>query len=127
MHVKSVHVNKFRRFTDLTITDIPASARLVVIAGPNGSGKSSLFDGFRTWQQFVGGLGGANDPLYHFKQGAGAGANDWGNLVKIDFYEPPLDDARKKKAFYIRSAYRNEPDFTLSNLNRPGFIGGSVI
>lgn len=115
MHIQSVHLSKFRRFSDLTIADIPATARLVVIAGPNGSGKSSLFDGFRTWQVFVGGVGGANDPLYHFKQGAGAGPQDWANLVQIAFYEP-LDEIRKKKAFYIRSAYRNEPDFTLGNL-----------
>ena len=38
----------FKRFTDLRITGIPSSAKLVVLAGPNGSGKSSIFDGFRT-------------------------------------------------------------------------------
>lgn len=117
MHIQSVHLNKFRRFSDLTITDVPHSARLVVIAGPNGSGKSSVFDGFRTWQLFVGGVGGLNDPLYHFKQGVGA--QEWPNLVQVTFHEA-LDDARKKKAFYIRSAYRNDADFTLSQLASVG-------
>ncbi|RIK85492.1 MAG: hypothetical protein DCC69_10080 [Hyphomicrobiales bacterium] len=40
----NTHITQFRRFADLTIRDIPASAKLVVLAGPNGSGKSSLFD-----------------------------------------------------------------------------------
>lgn len=44
MRLLNTHITRFRRFADLTIDDIPASAKLVVLAGPNGSGKSSLFD-----------------------------------------------------------------------------------
>ena len=39
-------LKNYKRFTDLHITEIPQSARLVVLVGPNGSGKSSVFDAF---------------------------------------------------------------------------------
>lgn len=34
MKLKEIHLKKFKRFTDLTITAIPSSARLVVLVGP---------------------------------------------------------------------------------------------
>ena len=46
MRITRVHLRNYKRFTDLRITDIPQSARLVVLVGPNGSGKSSVFDAF---------------------------------------------------------------------------------
>jgi AAA ATPase domain len=47
MKIKSVQLKNFKRFTDLTIENIPEQAKLVLLIGANGSGKSSLFDGFR--------------------------------------------------------------------------------
>lgn len=51
MRIKSVHLEDYKRFVDLTLTDIPETARLVVLIGRNGSGKSSLFDAFllKSW------------------------------------------------------------------------------
>lgn len=46
MKIKSLQLKNFKRFTDLTIQDIPENARLVLLIGSNGSGKSSVFDGF---------------------------------------------------------------------------------
>ena len=46
MRITGVHLKNYKRFTDLQITGIPQSARLVVMVGPNGSGKSSVFDAF---------------------------------------------------------------------------------
>ena len=46
MRITSLHLTNYKRFTDLRITDIPESARLVVLLGPNGSGKSAVFDAF---------------------------------------------------------------------------------
>ena len=43
MKIKSIKLEGFRRFKDLTIK-LPETARLVVMVGPNGSGKSSVFD-----------------------------------------------------------------------------------
>jgi DNA repair exonuclease SbcCD ATPase subunit len=47
MKIKSVQLKNFKRFTDLTIDNIPENTKLVLLIGANGSGKSSLFDGFR--------------------------------------------------------------------------------
>ena len=46
MRVKKVVLKNFKRFTDLVISDIPESSKLVLLIGSNGSGKSSLFDAF---------------------------------------------------------------------------------
>ncbi len=120
MHIKSVHLTAFRRFSDLTITGLPESARLVVIAGPNGTGKSSVFDAFRMWlfyhafQNY-----GDQDRLYYLKADLPSVA--WGHLVTVDFHEDlPTDLTERKKVFYIRSAYRHEADFSLTQLQRSG-------
>lgn len=42
MKIKEIRINQFRRFTDLTIKDIPESAKLVILVGPNGSGKNVI-------------------------------------------------------------------------------------
>ncbi len=46
MKVQEIKLKNFRRFTDLEISGIPASAKLVLLIGSNGSGKSSVFDAF---------------------------------------------------------------------------------
>ena len=46
MRIKNIHLKNYKRFTELTIADLPATARLVVLVGPNGTGKSSVFDSF---------------------------------------------------------------------------------
>ena len=54
MRIKRIHLENFKRFTDLTIEGIPETAKLVVLIGPNGCGKSSLFDSFKTWHLIKG-------------------------------------------------------------------------
>lgn len=122
MRVKTVRIRSFKRFADLTIEDVPVSARLVMLAGPNGTGKSSLFDAFNTWHEWHGGRGGGFDPLYHRK--VGLPEIPWGtDVVRIDFHDPlPQSDEGKRKLFYIRSAYRMEADFTISGLSRTGVV-----
>jgi len=44
--LKKVHLTNFKRFTDLTIDQIPATSKLVLLIGANGSGKSCVFDAF---------------------------------------------------------------------------------
>jgi hypothetical protein len=121
MRVQDVHLKNFKRFSDLTISDLPAQTRLVVMAGPNGTGKSSVFDGFRIWQSNRWKLGIDWDKDYFIKQGSAE--VDRNKYVDVTFHGTPREDAEVYlKAFYIRSAYRNEPDFTTSQLQRTGTI-----
>ena len=46
MRITKIHLKDFKRFSELTITDIPDTAKLVLLIGSNGSGKSSIFDAF---------------------------------------------------------------------------------
>jgi hypothetical protein len=46
MRIRKIELKNFKRFTDLTISSIPDTSKLVLVIGSNGSGKSSLFDAF---------------------------------------------------------------------------------
>lgn len=46
MRISRLELKNFKRFTDLTIGEIPIGAKLVLLIGSNGSGKSSVFDAF---------------------------------------------------------------------------------
>ncbi len=120
MRINNVHVQSFKRFSDLSITDLPHTARLVVMVGPNGCGKSSLFEAFSMWH-FYNAFQNFNDQdlLYYPKKGLPLVS--WPQLVTINFHQPtPSDYQERKKIFYFRSAYRNEADFTVSALQRQG-------
>ncbi len=53
MKIKSIKLKDFKRFTDLTIKEIPETAKLVVMIGPNGCGKSSVFDALNCYTYIV--------------------------------------------------------------------------
>ena len=121
MRIRRIRIQNFRRFSDVTISDVPADTRLVVMTGPNGSGKSSLFDAFRDWQSRRWGRGLHWDEEYFRKKGLPT--LDQSQLVEIDFHgDAPVDVNGFIKAFYIRSAYRNESDFTSAHLQRAGSL-----
>jgi hypothetical protein len=46
VRIQSLQLKNFKRFTDLTVRDIPETAKLVLLIGSNGSGKSCVFDAF---------------------------------------------------------------------------------
>jgi len=118
MKIKSVSLRNFKRFTDLEIQDIPETAKLVIIAGPNGCGKSSLFDGLKSWHRQWKGAGHNWNLRYYPKHGT-ENVSHITNAVKVEFYgEEPTDSNEKKKALYTRTAYRNDPLFSLSSLNK---------
>jgi RecF/RecN/SMC N terminal domain. len=119
MKIKTIKINKFKRFTDLTITEIPDTAKLILLVGPNGCGKTSLFESFNHWYK----LKGFNDPgqkeYYEKNDEVQAVSNWYQNKVTIDFHESIAFDRESVKGkFYFRTAYRNEPDFTVSGLNK---------
>jgi len=46
MKIAKIAIRNFKRFTNLIISEIPDSSKLILVIGSNGSGKSSLFDAF---------------------------------------------------------------------------------
>ena len=44
MKIKKIELNNFKRFTHLSVEDIPETTKLVVLVGPNGSGKTSMLN-----------------------------------------------------------------------------------
>ena len=124
MRVKSAHVREFKRFTDLQVRGLPKTARLVILVGPNGSGKSSLFEAFNFWTSPIRGWNFQKD--YHWKVGATV-LDDLSRMyekIRIEFHDEVINAHERtdkvKKAFYFRSAYRHELDFTTSSIGGVG-------
>jgi predicted ATPase len=114
VRVTSIRLMNFKRFTDLEIYDLPTTAKLVLIVGPNGSGKSSLFDAFIQWYRGNVGWGFVNDPGY-FRKSADEQL-DWLQTVQVR-----LANGQKpaRGSLYVRTAYRNDPDFRISAISNP--------
>ena len=119
MRIEAITFTNFRRFTNLVISDIPASARLVVLAGPNGSGKSSLFDGLRTWQVASGSGVYGLDETYVAK--AGSPPLAWLDRVSVTLHDDvPTTQEDWQRAVYLRTAYRHEAEFDVQSVTRLG-------
>jgi RecF/RecN/SMC N terminal domain len=116
MHLKSIRLKEFRGFTDLTLADIPVSARMVMLIGPNGTGKSSIFDALLSWSG-AHGAGMSWDETFHIKKSA-ATPSGWDKAIeRVEFYEPtPTQPEDWKRLCYFRTAYRNEAEFSQGNL-----------
>ena len=63
MRIKTVEITNFKRFTHLTVKEIPQSVKMIVLVGPNGSGKTSFFESFNHWYKLYG-YGEAGDHVY---------------------------------------------------------------
>lgn len=114
MRISSVRLKNFKRFTDLRIRDIPETAKLVVVVGPNGCGKSSLFDAFLQWYREHAGFGHPGDDAYYRKDLTEEFT--WNRSVEVSLHA----GARPTKgSLYVRTAYRNDPDFAISAFSRP--------
>lgn len=121
MRFKSATVKSFKRFTDLTVQGIPDTARLIMLAGPNGSGKSSFFDALHAWQRVHAGRGATGEYDYYDKASQEAQSSEYYDRVKVEFHDQSnLDLQQYKKALYVRSAYRNDPDLQDSPFRREG-------
>lgn len=114
MKISAIRLQNFKRFTDLMIRDIPDTARLVVIVGPNGCGKSSLFDAFLHWYRSAAGFGRGDDERYFRK--SPDQPFQWNDSVVVSVHGGATPT---RGSLYIRTAYRNDPDFSISAVNRP--------
>ena len=113
MRVRSIHLSNFKRFTDTLVCDIPSTSRLVVLVGPNGCGKSSVFDALLHWYRFSAGFGRTNDELYFRKRHDRPFA--WKKTVEVSLHG---DQEPKKGSLYVRTAYRNDPDFSITGISQ---------
>ena len=120
MRITSIRLKNYKRFTDLCISDIPRSARLVVLVGPNGSGKSSLFDAFLLKSQSQRTNSSLSKGIYQWylvkNQTTDIHHNytsEVANDIEIELDKGVEDWSR---AFSIRSPYRHEADFANTNL-----------
>lgn len=123
MKIKEVQLNRFKRFTNLKLTEIPETAKLIVLVGPNGSGKTSLFEALNHWYKFKGFNDRGSQDYLEKNDGEMSAPNTWKqisqNKVQIEFHNnQQLSQEQIKGKFYFRTAYRNEADFTVSNLNK---------
>ena len=121
MRLKTVTIKDFKRFTDLTVRNIPESARLIVLTGPNGCGKSSFFDAFRIWHNINAEQSVPWEQDYHRKVGVSFRflKNLRGDDVYLEFHSK-ISQEEPRKSLYLRSAYRNDPEFQIQNLGRVG-------
>ena len=113
MKIASIHLQNFKRFTDLKIENIPAMAKLVVLLGPNGCGKSSVFDALHYRSYEYRQLGRRNDPDYYFKI---TSQRQRANEIDIQFHGTAQSDL--SKAIYIRTAYRNDPEINVTSIQK---------
>lgn len=121
MRIREIKLNKFKRFTDLTITDIPETIKLVILVGPNGCGKTSVFEGLNYWYKYKGFRQYGNKDYYVKESDKEViDSNNWyNNRVTISFHDANLTDQNSiHGSFYFRTAHRNEPDFTTNNLSK---------
>ena len=116
MKIKEIRINNFKRFTDLTITGIPETAKLVVLVGPNGCGKTSLFEAFNVWYQIKGfSMLGTHDYQYYIKKSNYNNIqdktsvfffDDINKIIKLIYYGSSLSKGQICRSFYFRSAYQ---------------------
>ncbi len=91
-----------------------------MLAGPNGSGKSSFFDAMHTWYGWHSRKNRSWEPDYHQKSGTFRQNVRETSVPNVEFHG--ADPKEPKKAVYIRSAYRNDPEFRITELRTQGAL-----
>ena len=118
MRIKSLNLKNYKRFTDLSIRNIPEDTRLVVLIGPNGSGKSSVFDSFllKTYAARGNYRLSGDDDRYYEKILNSETTHQVAARIKPEFHHTDEHTINWQTTFNIRSAYRNESDFSIGAL-----------
>ena len=132
MRIKNIRLKNYKRFTELTIADLPGTARLVVLVGPNGTGKSSVFDSFLLKANAAVNnyslSGNKNTEQYYEKVQQSQTTHEVARRVQIEFHDAGEGEVDWRSAFQVRSAYRNESDFRIEHLRvtRPEDAGSRL-
>ncbi len=132
MKISGIHLKNFKRFTDLTIAEIPTTAKLVLLIGSNGSGKSSVFDAF----ELINGTNKNDSPTMFSK----LDDNVWSYFTKQKMIPPVVNiifDSGKRvtidnvgqdiedlppHSFYGRTSFRQVPRLTRTALGQGGKV-----
>jgi AAA15 family ATPase/GTPase len=115
MRITNLKIENFKRFTDLSIQEIPESAKLVLLIGSNGSGKSSVFDAFDwlTENKKVGNRNFHDDTIQYYSKNISHSP-----IVKIRFNDGTLLEKKRffedieNRKFVGRSSIRIVPRIT---------------
>jgi len=138
MKLEHIHIEDFKRFVNLSITELPPTAKLILLTGPNGSGKTSLFEAFNFWMGYAK-QSITYEPDYYERSLPAQPNHDWSAVlrqiqhhdlsavlrrIQLKFHgvSTGIPQAQNRKDFYIRSAYRHEADFTTNGLENAGDI-----
>jgi AAA15 family ATPase/GTPase len=120
MRIKTIHLEHFKRFDNLTIDLGEDPKKIIALVGPNGCGKSSIFDAFEEIQKQYKSANRNASPGYFSKL-------FYSILEEMKLKEYNKHEAIKitnntgasifnKKSFYIRSPYRFTPQLNVSNM-----------
>lgn len=114
MKIKKLHLNKYKRFSDLTIDLGPNPKRIVALVGPNGCGKSSVFDALLFHNNVYNRIG--NSPEYkgYIYHSLDKVANYRHQNIEIEFDQGGFSNVRSSKEaaglqntlFSFRSSFR---------------------
>lgn len=109
MKIKTIHLENFKKFTDLTINLGEEPAKIIAMVGPNGCGKSSVFDAFeKETKKYKGtNLGGPDESFYQKHET---------NPYQINI-TTNKEEVINKKSFYVRSPYRITTSLELNSGN----------
>lgn len=124
MHIKKIHMSKYKRFFDLTIDLGENPRRIVALVGPNGCGKSSVFDAMLYVMKALAPIGNTNshqDVQYHSLEGKPL--YDYQNIqIEIDqgdfltVYRSKRAQGLEKTIFSFRSSFRYNSGLHISNV-----------
>jgi hypothetical protein len=104
MKIKSLRLQNFKRFTDLTLEGIPEGAKLVLLIGANGSGKSSVFDAFGFVASNIY-AGFDDDVIVSSSRLKYYSKNDTGLAIRIDLMKGHFVSYETSGPFFVRNTH----------------------
>lgn len=125
MKIKTLQLKNFKRFTDLTLQDIPENVKLVLLIGSNGSGKSCVFDAFeriatetkeKGLAQFA-----SNTDYYSKNKSQDYSIHLAMNNAMVFTHTSTINELAKIDNFYGRTSFRQIPRLTKQSLGTKNF------